>query len=97
MQLLHYTVRHGCEKQKRKEGPGRIESKLTDRLERLRLAPLPPPQLNESNLAAIPPMSSLNIPDMIRTAPDLSHVSPVPSIQGTDQEDNRMTGQVKRS
>ena len=74
-----------------------LTTSLTDRLERLRLAPLPPPQLNESNLAAIPPMSSLNIPDMIRTAPDLSHVFPLPSIQGTDQEDDRMTGQVKRS
>ena len=69
---------------------------ISQRLDILRLSTLPQPALNESNLAALSPMSPLDLPNLIGpTRTDDAPKSPAPSMHGLDHDDERMTGQVK--
>ena len=74
-----------------------LTDSISQRLEKLSLSSLPPPKLNEWNLAALARMAPLNLPKFVgplRT--DYAPRSPVPSMSGIDKDDERMTSQVER-
>ena len=75
-----------------------LTDSISQRLEWLSLPSLPPPSLKESNLAALAPMAPFHLPEIVGPSrTDDAPKSHVPSMSGVDQDDERMTSQVKRS
>ena len=75
-----------------------LTDSISQRLEKLSLSSLRPPALNESNLAALAPMALFHVPEfVVPWGTDDAPKSPVPSMSGVDQDDERMTSQVKRA